>query len=301
MTNSINFLANNEWVPVTRQQPKQAKLTIDDSIRRVRMSVSPEQSKEWLKNNTRNRTLSEAKVLQYAMDMEEGRWPYNPIDSAIAISRDGVILNGQHRLEACVVAKRSFETDVIFNAPPELMDYTDIGMVRSSANILQIDGGQYATDRSAVARMLLVYEKHGAMKLDSGLHSPSKTLVCKRASSDSAITDAVKLASAHRQVGKLCSRTMVAFCYYIFSKKNAKIADMFFADLIKGSDLKSTNPAYLLREKLTENRTAKRKLSRIHVLALFFRAWKAYSSGKEMRILKAWRNEGPAKEEFPSI
>ncbi|MDP2620568.1 MAG: hypothetical protein Q8P46_10395, partial [Hyphomicrobiales bacterium] len=83
----------------------------NSSTTRTRCRITPELAREWLeKTNRKNRPLSELKWTAYAVDMLEGRWQYN--GDAIRFGSDGVLLDGQHRLMACVEAGIPFETDV---------------------------------------------------------------------------------------------------------------------------------------------------------------------------------------------
>jgi hypothetical protein len=82
--------------------------------RAQRMTVTPELAEQWLRNNTHNRKLSETHALAYASDMEAGRWKYNYVP--IIIASDGTLIDGQHRLMACTLARVPFVSDVVFGA-----------------------------------------------------------------------------------------------------------------------------------------------------------------------------------------
>jgi hypothetical protein len=77
--------------------------------RRMRMMVTPELAKQWLEANTHNRPLSEELVIAYMVDMLDGRWQYN--GDAIRFDHTGRLIDGQHRLHACIEAGVPFETD----------------------------------------------------------------------------------------------------------------------------------------------------------------------------------------------
>lgn len=64
------------------------------------VNVTPSLAAEWLKCNTRNRNLSESYVDSLARDMESGRWLFT--HQGVAFDIDGVLLDGQHRLNAIV-------------------------------------------------------------------------------------------------------------------------------------------------------------------------------------------------------
>jgi len=183
---------------------------------RQRTVITPEEARFFLTNNTRNRNLNKRVLERYENDMAEGRWVYNPIDSAIAFDKDMVLLNGQHRLTACARAGVPFEVDVIYNVDPELMRKTDIGVTRTCGNILQLEGVANANNLAAIAGWLLIYENYGITRGTGGNQRPSKAEVVDRVLADSKlpVCFAAVAALKHRA---FVSNTLVGFCYYLFS------------------------------------------------------------------------------------
>jgi len=63
--------------------------------------ITPEVAEFFLKSNHGNRKISPVTVRAYAHDMFNGNWDEN-VGSPISIDEDGVLRNGQHRLQAIV-------------------------------------------------------------------------------------------------------------------------------------------------------------------------------------------------------
>lgn len=97
-------------------------------------TVTPEMAKEYLKLNTSNRTLRTSKVRAYARDMLNGTWQLT--GQGITISKDGVLLDGQHRLEAIVLANKPIDMLVVTEADNTYM--YDCGLKRSYGDHLKI-------------------------------------------------------------------------------------------------------------------------------------------------------------------
>lgn len=277
--------------------PKSKQLSFETPAR-LRMTITPEQAQQWLETtNTRNRNMSETHWTQLALDMLEGRWRYN--GDAIRFGADGVLLDGQHRLKACVEAKMPFETDVIFGLDPGVMSTIDHPKVRTAADIAHLNGVENAVKACALAHLLLIHEKHGIQRMASSASHPTKTQV-------------TELVSAQPRVAEVAGRTgswgrhltaprIIAFCYYLFSEQDGSLADRFFAQFTEGANLSKDNPVYRLRERLVGNSMAKAKLPPIEVIALFFKAWIAYREGKPVKNLR-WRGDtGVSPEPFPEI
>lgn len=73
-----------------------------DDIRIRTVFVTPEQARAWLTQNTDNRTKRAAHIKNMARIMRGGNWRYT--HQGIAFSREGRLIDGQHRLEALVQA-----------------------------------------------------------------------------------------------------------------------------------------------------------------------------------------------------
>lgn len=104
----------------------------------------------WLVMNTANfRRLSENRVAQYAKDMADGLWKACP--DVIAF-KDGVLLNGQHRLHAQVRAGVTIDWVVSFDWDGDVFDE---GGARTPAIIFTGSGINYAKCAASICRMLL--------------------------------------------------------------------------------------------------------------------------------------------------
>jgi hypothetical protein len=230
------------------------------------MTITPGHAVTLLENSKGNRNVSQNKVDEYALDMTEGRWHYNPIGSAIAIDTDGNVINGQHRLWACVQSGIPLDCDVVFGADPALMDVTDIGMPRSSANILQIAGAASGGKCAAAAALVLIHERYGIEHMNSAA-APTKPMIVNRVLNDPLILASVR-ACDYSGTGKIVNNRVGIFCHYVFAKQNIVLANRFFKELASGVGLAENSPAYRLREALVGNVTSKAKAPIIHVIAL---------------------------------
>ena len=100
------------------------------------INVTPEFAGELLKQNFNNRTLSKAKVKEYAEAMRRGRWTEN--NDAICIFEDGTLANGQHRLHAVIESGKTIPMTIKFNVPKDAV--FDRGRKRSLGDNLIMQG-----------------------------------------------------------------------------------------------------------------------------------------------------------------
>lgn len=110
-------------------------------VTRSVMQVSPALAAEWLKSNTNNRAVSDKAVARLADAITNGRWVTT--HQGIAFDRDGVLIDGQHRLHAVVLAGVSINVEVTSGLDRSAVDAIDNGGrgVRRVGDVLRINDG----------------------------------------------------------------------------------------------------------------------------------------------------------------
>ncbi len=120
------------------------------------VTMTPEWAAKLLETNTKNRRISKNTVEAMARDMSQGRWRLN--GDAIRIDRDGNLLDGQHRLTACVAAGVPFETLLMTGLDQEDQLTIDRGRPRgvgdNLAMVYDIQGGRHV---AATVRNLVIF------------------------------------------------------------------------------------------------------------------------------------------------
>ena len=125
-------------------------------------TITPEIAAEYLKHNVtdgerRNRRMKPMAVYRYADDMKNGRWQLTP--QGIAFFENGVLSDGQHRLEAIIVAGVPVQMNVTYDVPNESTIF-DRGVARSTGDVFVMTGKSgpaYGTNGIAAARFLFRY------------------------------------------------------------------------------------------------------------------------------------------------
>ena len=116
-------------------------------------TIQPELAAAMLENNPQNRNLRKFHIWQIAEDMRSGAWQLN--GDAIRLNCDGSLIDGQHRLAACVLAGVPFETLVISGLPNDVRATIDGGARRSHGDRLAMAGVKHANTVAAAARVAL--------------------------------------------------------------------------------------------------------------------------------------------------
>jgi hypothetical protein len=100
------------------------------------VDVTPEMAKTWLIMNNFNRPKRPEVVAQYVRQIREGRWRLT--HQGIAFTKDGVLLDGQHRLFAIVECNVTVPIRVSTNEPAENFEVIDCGKIRSNLDTVRM-------------------------------------------------------------------------------------------------------------------------------------------------------------------
>lgn len=125
-------------------------------------TITPEVASRLLESNTRNRSVRRLQVDKYTADMALGRW-FDATAEPIKVAADGTLLDGQHRLMACVKSNTPFVATVARGLPAEAMEFLDSGEARDAGDVLSINGHRNSHQLSAAASTLLDM-KNGAVR-----------------------------------------------------------------------------------------------------------------------------------------
>ena len=259
------------------------------------MSVTPDRALHWLDNaNTRNRRLSEAYAEKLARDMRQDRWLLT--HEGIAFDPHGVLLDGQHRLWAVVLADRTVEMYVWFDVTSEALMAINNGKSRSTVDILRLAGrcGNVTGPQISTLRALLAGYGKGP------------TMTCSEAAEAyDRHRDAISFALDHlpvclraKGVPTATTRGVIARGWY--SANRAKLAA--FCEMIISGVVTDPNAGVivLLRQYLMDNRGGSYELRRERY-GKTQRALRAYLRGESItRLYSAGREYFPLPEENES-
>jgi hypothetical protein len=264
----------------------------------IKIWVTPEIAQYLLDTtNLKNpRPIRDQHVNKLAIDMSQGRWEFNSVP--IVIGSDGILLDGQHRLTACVLSGCAFETVIALGINPSASVTYDTNMVRSTGTIAHTQGILNSHACCAVANLLLIHENWGIQGMNNDNRQPSKTQIIARAAADKKL----QLIASHCQAwgAGLVHPRIINFTYYLFSNQEPHLADRFFEEFRNGANIADDNPVFQLRKRLFTNKISKAKIRPLEIIALFFKAWNAYKKDRPVRELR-WRSRGDSPEPFPNI
>jgi len=254
------------------------------------ITITPEQAKKLLLNNETNRPKTLSVIKEYANDMREGKWELN--GETIKLNSDGGLLDGQHRLEACILADTPFNTFIVQVKSDNAFDTIDIGKKRTGADTFHVQGEKNSALLASVMRLIVEYKKVGRLGATS-FKVTSRTL---REALERHPTARHSVSYSAGKRVNFTNGTVIGFCHYVFSKIDDTAALVFMDQVCLGEGLVKTDAAYVLREKLTSERLAgtKYQVRNNYAVALVFKAWNAFRSGTTIKVLRLH-----SEEDFP--
>jgi hypothetical protein len=262
------------------------------------VEIGPTEARRILdERNTYNRKGKVEKVRQYTRAMAEGKWAFN--GDTIAFSKDGVLLNGQNRLQAVINSGTTQRFIVVPGVDHAAQETMDRGATRSVADDLTLRGFKNTPTLAATARLVLTYKMDGTFTPQRRSEVPPWEVVEYATTHHDSLTESISVASSARARLLRPSVTWLAAMHYLFKHVDHEEADMFMEALRDGDHLASTDVLYLLRRILTQPKGAKAPNMRLSV-AVTIKAWNYWQEGHNPRVL-AWRPGGSSPEPFPSI
>lgn len=262
----------------------------------VFLHCTPAMAEEFLRLNDKNRPVSALTVRKYANRMRAG---WKNTGETIIVSKNGRLLNGQHRLEACLDSGCAFPVHIIFGIEDDAFAFMDIGRTRTCADIFAINGVENYTVMSAAALWLWRYEKAGMGEPGSETrptHDKLYEFYLEHEGLQDSYTPGTRFSA-----NKVASPSLMTALHYICAQKNRAEADAFFKVLATGIGLKSSRePTARLRKRLLDARIAGAALDDIYAAAFTVMTWNAIRKGEGAPLLR-WRGEQNPTQTFPRV
>lgn len=245
--------------------------------------MTPELAKEYLLMNKKNRKKRQRKVNQYADEMLNGEWDIAS-DGVIITVYDGILKNGQHRLEAIV--ESGVTVPMIIYKPSTEPIVFDRGATRKAEDTINCAGGIEGkmVNRNMSAVVQLMWE----LGKDTGFSNmPDSFARSYLEKHYDMISDAVSLTSSRVRYLK-CSASAAAIYCALRSGVDKSVIQRFVSIVNSGMyDNKKETSAIVLRNmfiKMEGNQHNTGRGGREYKFKIVQRALVDFSSKKERKI-----------------
>jgi hypothetical protein len=246
--------------------------------------ITPAIAKQWLLKNTSNyRGKTENTVRKYVTDMTEGLWSTNT--ATIAFSASGILIDGQHRLEAVVESGVSIWSYVLTNCPNEFVadPNLDKGKLRTAATYLHHEGVKNATTVASALRCLCRLALGFSMTRGGAFSLTDAQVVAAIALLPSQLFDAVATVQHNIVLKRLYKPSIASVAVFLADMHDSESAKAFVSVLGKTTDEPSSHPANVLREFCISN---KKLISDDRFLDLFLTAFNLFLKGESRTVLR---------------
>lgn len=269
----------------------------------TKMSITPEIAEAFLSFNTNNRKVKKERVALYAQDMKRGQWKFTGDSIRLATLPTGeyMVVDGQHRLMACISSGTPFEALVITGLDPSVFSVIDRGATRSNGDILGIAGFTNGTTVGAMVRPLIAYEAglnplvHGALALVTGedivryCQDNREAIVWAKAIGEKAANSIGGIKSAWGMFALIASQA-----------RGRKLVSEFIDETSKGVGLYEGDPRLAIRSFLLKTGTSTGPTARNYREAgTLVRVFNAYLEGRKVSFVRPWGNNSSAM--FPKV
>jgi hypothetical protein len=293
-----NMPSNKKRKAPPKKKAKAAAVKGTASLRTKLEEITPKKATQWLAKNTMNRKVRKRVVERYAGQMRDGEWKIT--GEAIQFSKEGVLLNGQHRLLACIEANVPFTTLVVHGVGEAARPYYDTGTARQARDALSMNGVAYAGNLASAIRTIKgieSVEEDGAplARIRWAKYTSHAEVLSFAKEHEARLVRGAELTTS-RDARLVCApASLFTALYFIFAESNELRAEEFFEALIGGENLNKSNPIWHLRTALTRarpqlgKRTTKTNIP--YKAAITAKAWNAWMAGKVVKTLRHGENE----------
>lgn len=249
------------------------------------ITVTPEMATDWLERNENNRILSQHRVRRYAEDMKSGNWEVT--GDAIRFSKSGKLLDGQHRLWACVEANTAFPTVVYTGLSEDAQILMDQGMARSKGSQLTLQGYKHGTTLASAATTMWRMEK-GRTMMFARASSPSNSELMTIIEENPDLVDRLsEIMSIKVSPGLKVQQGSLIAMYTYMARHDKSKALAFLEGYLTGINLPPGSPALALRERVFRWKHKGWKILHTDFITWCAYAWKAYLRNGSLQRLSA--------------
>ena len=181
--------------------------------------VTPTEAQQMLDKRNKNRPLKERRAQRIAGEIGDGRYREN--GETIVFNEAGKVLDGQHRLRACILANKPIVSYCVFGVADNVFPSFDQGQMRSGSDLAALMGFQYYAPVAAVARLAIRYADGtlATTGTQTAVSTEALRLYMKR--NEDQLSESIEFVMKYRNgLCKLLPLSHVAFLHYMVAPKS---------------------------------------------------------------------------------
>jgi hypothetical protein len=248
--------------------------------------------------NGLNRPKSSKKISEYIDALQKDRWPVT--GATIVFSKQGYLLDGQHRLLACKISGIPIRTFVVFGIDAGAFTMIDIGRKRTNMDAFHIEHVPNARVAAKAIRWLYILSTD---PLDRGVQITNDDAIgiyrddskINRKTFDECVEKAIVIEKETKLRGRSIPSGSMAALLYLFSLKSQKDADAFARLFIQNKG--AAKPVMNRIAAVMNNSGGRIKETFRNKMVVI--AWNAFRKGKNCTL--AMLDKASEAEDFPEI
>lgn len=270
--------------------------TPDDGYEPARVyTITPVIAVAMMAHNFNNRPLAKDTVRLYARFMSLGQWVVN--GQTIIFSADGLLLDGQHRLEACIRSGCSFQTYIVGGLPGDVKKLIDGGKPRSIGDVLGFEGIPNSKKIAAVVKLIIAYEQGVILsQSDTRLTANRLEIVNRYWVDPEGFRDAVAEGERVHKGGCRITPAAASALAYLVTAAHPDIAQDYLDALATGAGMQPGDPRLAFRTWVINSRLRGKPIRSEIGLLTGIRVWNRWLSGDELTQVKPWARGNPMPE-----
>lgn len=252
------------------------KVSNEDDLDLREMTITPAIAMDMLKHNHKNRRIIRSHVETFARDIVEGRWAQSI--EPITFSKTGRLLNGQHRLEAVVLADAPIEALVLRGLEEQAFETYDIQ--QKKAPMIDDLIGSTTGDRNIIQSATTLYWRRHTKP---NLPMTAKPSVGELRQILTEHPDLVEHRLLARRLQTIAKASAILYSAYLITQEDPELGEKFLGQLEHGNDLGTGHPVLDLRNRLIRNRNQAKGEGNDEVIKWIMAAWKRYRAMNKVK------------------
>lgn len=266
-------------------------------------TITPAKAEKYLGKNTKNRSVKQAKVKQFAADMAGNRW--QETGDSIKISPDGLLLDGQHRLLAIIESGQALKMVVVHGVQESAQLVIDTGTKRTFADYLKIQGYSNAHNLAAAIGFGYKYDYFLSRGQSSYAQGISHQDLLKWFERNPGVEASIHMGGEYAKYTGVPHSIGTALHYLFAREVGAEEAVSFWQQASYGFDERSNEEqreTLKAFKKWIRNATSvsHKTTSQEMYAAICIKAFNAWYLNEAVQIFR-WVPGGAAPEKFPKI
>lgn len=242
------------------------------------VTITPDMAEKWVNTQISNRALSNYHTGWLEGELQRGEWVIN--GDAIRFNEKGHLIDGQHRLIACLRAQIPFTTFVIYGLPENAFVTIDTGKPRNLGQVLELSGEKYTSQLAHMLRIIWHYHMHGE-KMLLVREKPSNQQLLQILDYNPGVRDGFNFCE-RIGVNKIMPLSTAALIHYVTSQADKQKAKVFIEEVAYGTKLEDGFAPHALRIKIQSMKKSGAHVSYVHRYAWAMIAWNAFLNGQKI-------------------